>query len=244
MIRVIAALTVRSLTGRRRSLLVALLGALPILIALLVRLSGRVSNLDTVTEAIMDRLVISTLVPLVALVFGTAALGSELDDGTAIYLLAKPIARWRIVVAKTAVAAGLAVAVTAPAAFIAAAVLSSGTAGIATAVGYGAGAAVAAALYATVFLALSLVTSRALAIGLIYVLVWEGVLSGLFEGTRTFSIRQYALSIADAIAGGTGASSGQLLTGFAAVALSIAVFVIALAVAIYRLQVYEVGEAD
>ncbi len=67
----------------------------------------------------MDRLVIRTLLPLVALVFGTAALGSELDDGTAVYLLAKPIARWRIVAAKVIVAAGLAAAVTAPAAFIA-----------------------------------------------------------------------------------------------------------------------------
>ncbi len=244
MIRVIAALTVRALAGRRRSLLVALLAALPILIALLVRVSGRVSNLEPVTDTLMDGLAISTLVPLVALVFGTAALGSEIDDGTAIYLIAKPIERWRIVVAKTAVAAGLAVAVTAPAAFIAAAILSSGDSGLATAAGFGVGAAVAAALYATVFLALSLVTSRALAIGLIYVLVWEGVLAGLFEGTRMFSIHEYAMSIADAIAGGAGAASGELIGGATAVVLSIAVLAVALAVAIRRLQVYEIGEAD
>ena len=244
MIQVIAALTLRALAGRRRSLLVTLLAALPILIALLVRLSGQESGLDSVTVTIMDGLLISTLVPLVALVFGTAALGSELEDGTAIYLIAKPIDRWRIVAAKAAVAAGLAVAVTAPAAFVAAAILSSGSSGLATAVGYGVGAAVAAALYATVFLALSLITGRALAIGLIYVLVWEGVLAGLFEGTRTFSIRQYALGIADAIAGGSGAASGELLAGYVAVILSIAVVAIALAVAIRRLQTYEIGEAD
>jgi ABC-2 type transport system permease protein len=243
-IRIIAALTLRALAGRRRSLLVTLLGALPILIALLVRLSGRVSGLETVTETIMDRLVVSTLVPLVALVFGTAALGSELDDGTAIYLIAKPIARWRIVSAKVIVAGGVAVAVTAPAAFAAAAILSSGTSGLVAAVGYAIGASVAAALYAAVFLALSLVTGRALAIGLIYVLVWEGLLSGLFEGTRTFSIRQYALGIADAIAGGSKAASGELLAGTSAVILSVAVCVIALAVAIRRLQTYEIGEAD
>lgn len=244
MIRVIAALTLRALAGRRRSLLVTLLALLPVLIALLVRLSGRGLGSSEVTETIIDGLMISTIVPLVALVFGTAALGSELDDGTAIYLIAKPIARWRIVVAKVVVAAGLAVVVTAPSTFVAALILSSDGSGLAAAVGFGVGAAVAAALYATVFLALSLVTSRALAIGLIYVLVWEGVLAGLFEGTRTFSIRQYALAIADAIAGGTGAASGQLLAGYVAVALSIAVFAIAAAVAIRRLQVYEIGEAD
>ena len=100
MIRVIAGLTVRSLAGRRRVLLVGLLGLLPVLIALLVRASGRLTNIDGATAAVVDRLVISTIVPLVALVFGTSALGSELDDGTAIYLLAKPIPRWQIVVGK------------------------------------------------------------------------------------------------------------------------------------------------
>ena len=244
MIRVVGALTLRALTGRRRTLLVALLGALPILVALLVRLSGRTSGLDRVADVVMDRLVISTLVPLVALVFGTAALGSELDDGTAIYLLAKPIERWRIVVAKILVAAGLAIAVTAPAAFVAGALLSGGSSGLAIAAGYAVGAAVAAGLYAAVFLALSLVTGRALAIGLIYILVWEGVLAGLFDGTRTFSIRQYALGIADAIAGGRGAASGELLPGPSAALLAGAALAIAVAIAIHRLGVYEIGEAD
>ena len=45
--------------------------------------------------------------PLVALILGTAALGSEIDDGTAVYLLIKPIPRWRIALAKILVAAGL-----------------------------------------------------------------------------------------------------------------------------------------
>ena len=132
--------------------------------------------------------------------------------------------------AKVVVAAGLAVAVTAPAAFVAAAILVERRApGSWRRIGYAVGAAVAAALYAAVFLALSLVTGRALAIGLIYVLVWEGLLAGLFEGTRTFSIRQYALGIADAIAGGSKAASGELLAGTTAVILAVVVCVIALA---------------
>jgi len=241
-IRVIAALTFRALAGRRRVLIVSLLGALPLIIALLVRASGRASNLDTVTTTIVDRLVISTIVPLVALVFGTSALGSELDDGTAIYLLAKPIARWRIVAAKVIVAAGLSVLVTAPAAFAAAAILGAG--GLNAAIGWGVGTAVAAALYAVVFLALSLVTSRAVAIGLIYVLIWEGVLAGLFPGTRTFSIRQYALGIADAIGGGGKAALDERLAGTTAILLAVVVCLIALAIAVRRLQNYEIGEAD
>lgn len=244
MIATIARLTFQALAGRRRTLLVTLLGALPILIALLVRASGRTSNLDAIGATILDRLVISTLVPLVGLVFGTAALGSELDDGTAVYLLTKPIARWQIVAAKLIVAAGLAIAVTAPSAFAAAAILATGSNGLIVAIGYTAGAAIAAILYVAIFLALSLVTGRALAIGLVYILVWEGVLAGLFEGTRTFSIRQYALGVADAIAGGAGAQAGERLAGPTALALAAVALIIAVFVAVRRLQTYEIGEAD
>lgn len=244
MIAAIARLTFQALAGRRRSLLVTLLGALPIVLALLIRASGRSSNLDATSVTILDRLVISTLVPLVGLVFGTAALGSELDDGTAVYLLTKPIARWRIVAVKVVVAAGMAIAVTAPAAFASAAILGSGANGLLPAIGYTAGAAVAATLYVAVFMALSLVTGRALAIGLVYILVWEGVLAGLFEGTRTFSIRQYALGVADALAGGNGAVSGERLAGPTAIALALVALVIALLIAVRRLQTYEIGEPD
>lgn len=244
MIATIARLTFRALAGRRRSILVTLLGALPILIALLVRVSGRSSNLDTITATILDRLVISALVPLVGLIFGTAALGSELDDGTAVYLLTKPIGRWRIVAAKVAVATGMAVAVTAPPAFAAAVILGTGSSGVLLALAYTAGAAVAAILYVAVFMALSLVTGRALAIGLVYILVWEGVLAGLFEGTRTFSIRQYALGVADAIAGGHGFQAGDRMAGPTALALAIVALVVALLIAVRRLQTYEIGEAD
>jgi ABC-2 type transport system permease protein len=244
MIRVVAGLSLRALTGRRRTLVVALLGALPILVALVVRLSGRTRGLDVVTEAVMDRLVISTLVPLVALVFGTAALGSELDDGTAIYLLAKPIARWQIVVAKTIAAVLLTIAVTVPSALIAGVLIPTTGDGLGIAAGYAVGAAVAATLYTAVFLALSLVTGRALAIGIVYILAWEGVLAGLFEGTRTFSIRQYALGIADTIAGGSGAASGERLAGSSAAILALVVFAAALVIAIRRLRAYQVGEAD
>ena len=47
-----------------------------------------------------------------------------------------------------------------------------------------AAAAIGSLLYCTVFVALSLITARALVFGLAYVLIWEGLLAGLFRGTR------------------------------------------------------------
>ncbi len=47
---------------------------------------------------------------------------------------------------------------------------------------------------------LSVVTTRAIAVGLLYLLVWEGLLGNLVGGVRLLSVGQYALGIANAIA--------------------------------------------
>lgn len=239
----IAAVTARSLLGRRRSLLLALLALLPVAIAILVRLSGKAGTDGEISTAIMDRLIVTTLLPIVALVFGTAALGAELEDGTAVFLLVKPIDRWRIVVAKLAVAIGLSVALVAPASFVAGAILQVGGSGLSGAVGAAVGTAIGATVYATVFFALSLVTGRALAIGLIYVLVWEGVLAGLLEGTRVLSIRQYTLAISAAVTH-PGVTDPSLLDPRTALALSIVAIAVAAAIAVRRLSSFEIGQAD
>jgi ABC-2 type transport system permease protein len=62
--------------------------------------------------------------------------------------------------------------------------------------------AVAAIAYCAFFLLLSLVTRRPVLLGLLYVLLWEGLLGNLLAGTRALSIEQYALTIA-AKSGGT-----------------------------------------
>src|SRR5258708_24727238 len=100
----IARITLRALLGRRRTILLLLLAGVPILVGLLVR-----ANTDGVGEVgpTLDGLVVRIILPLVALVFGTAALGSELEDGTAVHLLTKPVGRMTIVLAKGAVAGTL-----------------------------------------------------------------------------------------------------------------------------------------
>jgi len=239
----VAALTARSLLGRRRSLLLVLLALLPVGIAILVRLSGRTGTDEEIATAIMDRLIVTTLLPIVALVFGTAALGAELEDGTAVFLLVKPIDRWRIVIAKLIVAIGLSVALVAPASFVAGAILGPAGAGLSGAIGAAVGTAIGATVYATVFFALSLVTGRALAIGLVYVLVWEGVLAGLLEGIAALSIRQYTLAISAAIAHPAATDPG-LLDARAALVLSAIAVAVAAVIAIRRLSSFEIGQAD
>lgn len=232
MILTLASVTVRGLLNRRRTLLLGLLGALIVVVAAVVRLSGA-SDAEALefTGRMLANFGLAVLLPLVAVIVGTAAIGSELDDGTIVYLLAKPIPRLLMVVVKLVVAWLVVVALVCPAILLAG-LIGAGDAELGGA--YAVAAAVGATEYTAVFLALSLVTSRALVVGLAYVVVWEGVVAGLFAGTRIFSIRQHALAVADAI-GGDGAVTAELAveTGLIVAA---AVTLLAFALAVRRLE--------
>lgn len=190
--------TLRGLLGRRRLLLMLLLVALPVAVAILIRVAGGSRD----APEILDTLVIRTVLPLVALVIGTAAIGSEIEDGTAVFLLVKPIARWRLALAKLLVASGLTLVLVVPP-VVATGVLVAGasTASLSVTFGFALATIAGGAAYASVFTALGALTSRALILGLAYTLLWEGVLAGLLEGTRFLSIRQATLGLAAAWTG-------------------------------------------
>jgi ABC-2 type transport system permease protein len=190
----IVAVTVRGLLGRRRILLLILLAALPVLIGLLIRVTGGRPDADRV----LDALVVRFVMPLVALIVGTTVIGSEIDDGTAVYLMVKPVPRWRIVFAKALVAAGLTALLILPAVIVTSVLLSRDD--LATTIGaYTVACFVGGSAYAIAFLALSTFTTRAFLIGLAYVLIWEGILAGILEGTKFLSIRQATLGITAAM---------------------------------------------
>jgi ABC-2 type transport system permease protein len=235
----IVGVTLRGLLGRRRTLLMLLLAALPVLIGLLVRLSDSRIQIDR----ILDAMLVQTVLPLVALVLGTAALGSELEDGTAVYLMIKPVPRWRIVGAKMLVAAGLTVALVVPSTILAG-VLAGGTgsASVTTTIAFALAMAVGGSAYACVFVALSAFTSRALVVGLGYTMIWEGVLAGLFDGTRFLSIRQATLGIARGLAGDDRARA-SLDLGMSVAIVTVAV-VAAFVLGSWRLKRFEVRGAD
>ena len=60
----------------------------------------------------------AVVLPMIALVVGTGVLGAEIDDGTIVHVLATPVRRRDIVLAKLAVAAGVTTAVAATAMFL------------------------------------------------------------------------------------------------------------------------------
>jgi ABC-2 type transport system permease protein len=242
MIEAIFWVTLRGLVSRRRSVLMVLLAALPIAIALVVRLAGRPADPERLEINILDGLVVRTVLPLVALVLGTAALGSELEDGTGVYLLIKPIARWRIVAAKLLAAGGLTALLVAPPAIVTGLILAGDQGdGAQVALAYGVATVVGAFLYASVFLAVSIATGRALVIGLVYTLLWEGLLAGLFAGSRALSIREYTVGVAGLL---DAASIRAALDGTTTIAMSLLVFAVAVFLASRWLAGFQVRGSE
>jgi ABC-2 type transport system permease protein len=234
----IALVTLRALLGRRRTLLMLLLAGIPILVGLIVRANG--PGVRDVA-ATLDGLVIRVVLPLVALVFGTAALGSELEDGTAVHILTKPIRRSTIVLAKIAVAGTLTAAMVVPSTVVAGILLARpGTESLATTFALALGMLAGSYLYVAVFVALSVITSRGLLIGLGYALIWEGLLAGLLPGSQVFSVREYVRGIAQMLS----PDSIDSVVGSGAAIYAAIALVAATVIASLRLAAYEVRGSD
>ena len=86
-----------------------------------------------------------------------------------------------------------------------------------------------AIVYNALFLLLSVLTTRAIAVGLLYLLVWEGLLGTLVPGVRLLSAGQYALSVANSIAHATALNAHLALATAAPMALAVTVLALALA---------------
>jgi ABC-2 type transport system permease protein len=237
-------LTLRQLLGRRRIALVILLVALPALVAIVYRLGSQ----DTAAEkwtanTLMDGLIVTTLLPLVALIFGTAALGAEIEDGTAVYLLSKPVSRRTVIASKLLPAWLLTVALVAGSAAISGIIALGGSDDQAVVRGFIAALVLGSFAYTALFVLLSVTISRALIAGLVYVFVWEGVVTQLFSGTRFLSIRQYSLGVADLFSRASSQTFAPELGGTVSLVLIIGVSAAAVAFAIWRLQSFEIGES-
>jgi ABC-2 type transport system permease protein len=139
------------------------------------------------------------LAPLICLIAGTGAIGPEIDDGSIVYLLAKPLSRPSIIHSKLVVAAVVATLFGAVPTLIAGLVMAGGAERVA--VGYAVGVLLAGFAYCAVFLLLAVVTRNAVVIGLLYALVWESVVGGYVPGAQALSIQQWALAITAKIIG-------------------------------------------
>ncbi|NES31164.1 ABC transporter permease subunit [Micromonospora terminaliae] len=187
-------ITARGLFGRRRFLLLLPLPVLLLTLAILSRSLG--VDPGEWGPAVLVGLGLAVVLPVVALIVGTGVLGAEIDDGTVVHILTKPLPRWQIILPKLAVAAAVTAVTVAVPLYVAGVLAHSVRLGLGLAVA----ASIGSLAYCAFFVALSLLTRRPVLLGLVYVLIWEGLLGNFVSGTKVLSIQQYVIALADRIA--------------------------------------------
>ena len=191
-------LSMRQLAGRRRLVVIVLLAALPVGLAALIVFTGDDHDSEEFAEFLIDRMIVTAILPIVMMALATVAFGNELEDRTLSYLVLKPISRWRIVLPKF-----LAVMLVGGPLVVASGVIATligfeGDTEVALAVGVA--LLVGVVTYSAIFTWSGLMTTRALQFALVYVFLWEGLLTSFFPGIRYLSVRGYTIAIMYGIA--------------------------------------------
>jgi len=186
-------LTLRQLSSRGRMVIMTLLAALPVVTAVLTLRATDAPSVAQFETAALSALLAGSIVPLVVLAIAAAAFSNEVEDRTLANLTLSPLPRWEIAVPKLLAVLTIAVPFAAVSAFATGyvAFLADARATIAITVG----AIAAVALYGSAFTWLGLVTTQAIGVGLLYVVLWEGFFSGFVSGVRLLSIRHYAIAL-------------------------------------------------
>ena len=236
--KVVASLTLRAVFGRKRALLFAIPPLILILITLVLK-AARPPGAPWPARILGD-FGFSVILPLTALIIGTSVLGAEIDDGSIVHLLATPVRRSSVIMTKFAVGAVLTMAFVAVPELAAGLIATGG--GSKLAFGLFVGALVGSVIYNAVFVMLSVLTTRAIAVGLLYVLIWEAVLGNFVSGARLLSVEQYSLGVANAIAHDAALNAGLTLS--TALIMGVIVTVAALVFATRRLSEFSLkGDA-
>ena len=171
------------------------------------------------------------VLPVVALVFGGAAIGDLRDDKTLVYLWLRPIDRWPVVVGAAAAAATLTAPITIVPIVLAAVLTGAGN-------GIVAGTLLATVVgliaYVAVFTLFGVWLKRFIVWGLAYILIWEGFIAQAGAGVARVALRKYTRSIlVDRTGADLDLADFSLATG---VVVPLVVAVAALAVASWRLS--------
>jgi ABC-2 type transport system permease protein len=250
----VAWITLRATLSRKR----ALLFALPALVLILFTVALKASRPPARPwpSHVLGTFGFSVLLPLTALIIGTSVLGAEIDDGSIVHLLATPVRRSSVVVTKFVIATGLTMVFAAIPELIAALIAGGGSApapagsgptpvgpgfnGLVTissgklALGLFVGALACSVIYNAVFVMVSVATTRAIAVGLLYVLVWETLLSNFVSGVKLLSVSHYGLGIANGFVNDTALQAG--LTVATSIVMGVIVTALALALAVNLLS--------
>jgi ABC-2 type transport system permease protein len=203
-------LTARTVLTRNRALATVLLPLVMIGAAVIIRLLVGVHM--SIGNNLLSALALSTVVPLLGLIAGTGVIGPEIDDGSIVYLLTKPINRLTIVLSKYVVAIGMMTLFATVPILVTGLILVNGGDGLV--LGYTVASLVAGLAYGAIFLALAVSSRNAIVLGLGYALLWESLIGSYVPGAQALSVQQWSRAVASPLVdSGSMSSSVSLTTG-------------------------------
>ena len=221
------------LAGRR--LLIVPLVALPLVLPA-VFAAGADTDPTTFMLDLFRQFVLPVLLPVVSLVFSTSAIGAELRDGTITNILLKPLPRPTILGAKYLAAVLATLLVLLPATVAAHLIVAGGLGSTDLLVGMVLASLVGALAYCALGLLLSLLMARAVLVGLVYALLWEGAVVSVAPSASSLSIRGYTEGVLAAVLSGGGVDFTVRLGPVSASVLAAVVTLAALGLAVLRLE--------
>jgi ABC-2 type transport system permease protein len=242
--RTVMWLTWRQMFAKRRLALAIVFSLAPLLFTLVFKLvaeDGDDSRVHFFT-GLEREVVIGTLLALAAVIFGTTAFGGEVDDGTLVYLLVKPVPRWKIALSKLVVATSASFAISVPGIVLPWLVLSGPGLTIDMLWAFFAAAAVGSLIYCSIFLSLGLTTRRSLVVGLVYVILVEGMLARNLPGLRSLSVREFAAVVAASVSPATGTTPASIVSLSTVRVMGAVIVVLATGWAMRKVSRFELAE--
>ncbi|KNX38418.1 ABC transporter permease [Luteipulveratus halotolerans] len=230
-------LAFQSLFGRSRLLLLLALPVVLVGLAALLTATGSPDNGNA--ESFLKVFGIGIVIPVLALVSTASLINAELDDGSIIYLLTKPVSRLSIIASKALVALFAVVACGVIPLWVAGITLVGGADKVA--VGALAGGLVSGVAYVGLFTVLMTVLQRSVIACLIYWLVWESTISSLVGPVRWLSARAWGTSTVEAISS-VSAKAPAVPVAYAVVAAAVAL-VVGVVLAARRLAAMTLSDA-
>ena len=226
-------LTLRQLSGKWRLTIMTALASFPVIMAVLTLRDDDAPTVAAFDQVVFSVMLMGSILPLVVLAIAAAAFSNEIEDRTIANLTLAPIPRWQIAVPKLLAVITLAAPFIMVSAFLTSHVgfLADTRATVAVV----ASSLVAVALYASSFVWLGLVSTQAIGIVLLYIVLWEGLFSGFVSGVRLLSIRHYSIAVMHGLDERRFAGSTHLSLG-AVTGVCVVVFATFLILSIRRLR--------
>ena len=195
-IRLTYRVVLRQLVTRGRVAALLLVGAVVTVVAIAVGLAETSSDpVETGVRLISD-LGFTTLVPIVALVFASAALGDMREDTTLVYIWLRPMDRWPVVVGGWLASVTVSLPLTLVPLTISSIAVDGGTDLVGATV---LAAVVGVIAYSALFVLAGLMLKNAIVWGLGYILIWEGIVAAFGSFAAKLAIRGYTRSILTAV---------------------------------------------